>query len=302
MKILVTGSNGLLGQKLTGLFLTKPQINLVATARGQNKYHQTKAYTYAELDITNEQQVHNTLAAHKPDVVINTAALTNVDACELDNNTCHKLNVQAVKYLVDACNANHIHLVHLSTDFIFDGTHGPLTEEDKPNPISYYGLSKLKAEQIIINNCDSWAIARTVLVYGVVSDMSRSNIVLWAKNNLQQGKPIQVVYDQFRTPTLAEDLANGCFLIASQKANGIYHISGNEFMSVFDLVYQIADFFNLNKQLISMSSSASINQPAKRPPITGFNTAKAYAQLGFKPHTFLQVLQLVQSQLLSQTS
>ncbi len=297
MKILVTGSNGLLGQKLTDYYRTQPDTQLIATARGADRYPFQTGYTYASLDITNEAEVQTILSTHKPDVVINTAAMTNVDACETDHAGCDALNVDAVKYLVSACNQNQIHLVHVSTDFIFDGTHGPVTEEEKPNPLSYYGNSKWLAEKTVMEQCKSWSILRTVLVYGVVNDMSRSNIVLWAKTNLEQGKTLNVVGDQFRTPTLAEDLAQGCVLAAAKKANGIYNISGKDFMSVFDLVYRVAHFWKLDKSLLNLSTSEGIKQPAKRPPITGFRLDKAIAELGYKPHSFEEGLALLDEQL-----
>lgn len=298
MKILVTGSNGLLGQKLTDYYKTRNDIQLIATARGEDRYADKGGYIYQSLDITNKQQVEEVIANYKPDVVINTAAMTNVDACESDHAGCDALNVDAVKYLVDACNKNHTHFIHLSTDFIFDGTHGPITENEKPNPLSYYGNSKLKAEHVVMDNSKSWAILRTVLVYGVVTDMSRSNIVIWAKNNLEQCKTINVVGDQFRTPTLAEDLAQGCVLAADKKAQGIYNISGNDFMSVFDLVYRVANYFKLDKNLLNISTSEGIKQPAKRPPITGFYVTKAYNELGYKPRSFEEGLAVVEKQLM----
>ena len=297
MKVLVTGSNGLLGQKLLDHYKQFPEIELVATAKGADRYPFPGFYTYCSLDITNEAEVIAVFNSTKPEVVIHTAAMTNVDACELDQVNCDVLNVQAVQYIVNACNHINAHLVHLSTDFIFDGTHGPLAEEEIPKPLSYYGLSKYKAEQLVQAHSNSWAILRTVLVYGVVKDMSRSNIVLWAKNALESGKSIQVVADQFRTPTLAEDLAQGCALAASQKASGIFHISGMNFMSVFDLVIQVADFWNLDKSLVNLSSSEGIQQPAKRPPITGFQIEKAKSILGYQPHSFKEGLQIVSNQL-----
>jgi dTDP-4-dehydrorhamnose reductase len=297
MKILVTGSNGLLGQKLTDYYKTRKDIQLIATARGTDRYHDQSGYTYESLDITDEQQVKAILSAHKPDAVINTAAMTNVDACESDHEGCDALNVHAVKCLVDACNQNGAHLVHISTDFIFDGTHGPVGEEEKANPLSYYGLSKLKGEEIVTGNSKSWTILRTVLVYGVVNDMSRSNIVLWAKGNLEQRKTLNVVGDQFRTPTLAEDLAQGCVLAADQKATGVYNISGRDFMSVFDLVYRVAEYWKLDKSLLNLSTSEGIKQPAKRPPITGFRLDKAIRELGYKPHSFEEGLAVLDEQL-----
>lgn len=297
MKVLVTGSNGLLGQKLTDLYTQQTHITLIATARGANRYHSKKGYTYHQLDITRKDEVDAVFSLYKPDVVIHTAAMTNVDACELDHDACDALNVHAVEHIATACNAIGAHLIHLSTDFIFDGTHGPLREDEIPNPLSYYGHSKLKGEQIVQKICDSWGIVRTVLVYGVVNDMSRSNIVLWVKDSLENGKSIHVVGDQFRTPTLAEDLAMGCALAAAKKAQGIYHISGGEFMSIFDIAYRVADYWKLDKALLNISTSEGIKQPAKRPPITGFNIDKAKVELGYNPHQFEEGLSIMDSQL-----
>ncbi len=302
MKVLLTGSNGLLGQKLVDLYKTNSSVELIATARGVDRYPDKTGYTYASLDITQKNEVDSVLDFHQPDVVINTAAMTNVDACESEREACDALNIHAVDFLVNACNRINAHFVHVSTDFIFDGTHGPLTEDEKPSPISYYGLSKVKAEEIVQAKSNSWAIARTVLVYGIVSDMSRSNIVLWAKGALESGKSINVVADQFRTPTLAEDLAQGCALIAAQKASGIYNISGKNFMSVYDLVVQVADFWNLDKSLLHLSSSEGIKQPAKRPPITGFRLDKAMNVLGYNPKSFQEGLKLLDEQLKSTKS
>jgi dTDP-4-dehydrorhamnose reductase len=200
-KVLITGSNGLLGQKLLDLYLTIEDIELIATARGENRYPRKEGYTYTSLDITNEKEVQHVIAQHAPDCIINTAAMTNVDSCETDKEGCDKLNVDAVAYLIAAANTAGAHLIHLSTDFIFDGKKGPYKEDDEANPLSYYGHSKLLAENMVREYCTKWSIARTVLVYGVVNDMSRSNIVLWAKGALEKGQPINVVDDQFRTPT-----------------------------------------------------------------------------------------------------
>lgn len=300
MKILVTGSNGLLGQKLIDYYRAQSQHELIATARGEDRYPNQKGYVYHSLDISDEGAVMQVIAKHQPQVVINTAAMTNVDACESDKEGCDQLNVHAVQYLINACNAHGVHLIHLSTDFIFNGTHGPVTEEETPEPLSYYGRSKWKAEQLVMQQANSWAIARTVLVYGIVSDMSRSNIVLWAKGALESGKTINVVCDQFRTPTLAEDLASGCALIADKKAQGIYNISGRDYMSVFDLVYKVATYWKLDKSLLNMSTSEGIKQPAKRPPITGFILDKAIKELGYKPHSFEEGLAVLDQQLNAQ--
>lgn len=296
-KVLVTGSNGLLGQKLTDLYLKQTdRVQLIATARGANRHPVKEGYIYAEMDITDAESVNEIITRYQPDTIINTAAMTNVDACETDKEGCIKLNVDAVEYLVQAANKVNAHFIQLSTDFIFDGEDGPYDEEAEANPLSFYGESKLKGEEIVISKAKNWSIARTVLVYGIVADMSRSNIVLWVRDSLSQGKDINVVDDQFRTPTLAEDLAQGCWLIEEKEATGIYNISGKDFYSIYDMVSVVADHYKLDKKYIHRIKSDTLNQAAKRPPKTGFILDKAYRELGYKPHSFMEGIDIVEKQ------
>ena len=295
-KILITGSNGLLGQKLTDLLIKEKEYEFLATGVGENR-HPNQTINYQVLDITNKKEVENSILNYKPDFLINTAAMTNVDACEGKKEECDQLNVEAVKYLTDACNLINCKLIHISTDFIFDGTAGPYKETDKPNPLSYYGWSKLKGEEYVIKESKNWAILRTVLVYGLVHDMSRSNIVLWAKNALANKQKISVVDDQFRTPTLAEDLAMGCFLAVKNNANGIYNISGKDFMSVYDLVERVAKYFNLSMENVSRTDSKNLIQAAVRPPVTGFDFSKSVKELGYKPHSVEEGIAILETQI-----
>ncbi|MBA2610395.1 MAG: SDR family oxidoreductase [Bacteroidetes bacterium] len=304
MKILITGSNGLLGQKLVYKLRNNKALTCIATARGGNRLVKQDGYVYETLDITSLKNVEEVFSKHQPDVVINTAAMTNVDACETEKETCWAMNVTSVHNQVKALEELKInepfykpHFIHLSTDFIFDGTHGPLDENEVPNPLSYYAESKLAAEEIVMACSIDWAIARTVLVYGIVDNMSRSNIVLWVKSNLEQGKTINVVDDQFRTPTLAEDLADGCILIAQKRAKGIYNISGKDYYSILELAHVVADYYKLDKSLIKPSKSADIKQPAKRPPITGFIIDKAKKELGYNPHSFTEGIKILEDQI-----
>jgi len=294
--ILVTGANGLLGQKLVRLLASNPALHTIATAR-QPLYQSIKGVSFHHLDITNPQQVQQVLALTKPDAVIHTAAATQVDWCEQHPEACFQINTRAVTYLLEACQTIGTAFFQLSTDFIFNGKHGPLDEGALPDPINIYGHSKLQAEQAVMRANLPWCIIRTVLVYGVAQPMSRSNIVLWVKESLEQGKPIQVVTDQKRTPTLAEDLAMGCYLALTKQARGIYHISGEEMMSPYDIALQTARFFALDDRLISPADSSSFRQPAKRPPITGFIIDKAKNELGYQPHSFIQGLEIVRQQL-----
>lgn len=209
MRVLITGANGLLGQKLVKLLIGIPEVEVLATSRGQCRIDGFDEKNFTALDVEDRKQTLEVFNQLMPDVVIHTAAMTHVDACELNPDQCKKANVDAVTHVVAGCAAVGAHMVHLSTDFIFDGSQGPLSEEDVPAPINYYGQTKLEAEHIIIDSDISWSIARTVLVYGVVPGLKRSNIILWVKESLEEGKSIKVVDDQWRTPTLAEDLAMG---------------------------------------------------------------------------------------------
>ncbi len=295
--VLITGSNGLLGQKLTDLYLQKKNKKLIATGLGPNRHPEKNGYIYETLDIKDKSNLISIIDKYKPDCIIHTAAMTQVDDCETNKVECDSLNVGAVENIASVAAEYNIHLVHLSTDFIFDGTKELLSEEETPNPLSYYGLSKLKGEQIIQKTCKSFAILRTVLVYGVVADMSRSNIVLWAVNSLKAGKNIKVVNDQWRTPTLAEDLAQGCYLAEDKNAVGIFNISGPDYVSMDQMVLTIADIWNLDTSLIQTISSIELNQAAKRPPKTGFNINKAIKDLQYSPHNLEDGLKLVKSQI-----
>lgn len=296
-KILITGSNGLLGQKLVELLASKPDIDTIATARGENRLPFKDGYQYLEMDIADPLAVESVLGATLPDVVIHTAAMTNVDQCEMEKEACWQLNVNAVETLVRVCGKYDIFLEHVSTDFVFDGTSGPYGEEDAPNPVSFYGWSKYAAEKAVISSGIRWAIARTVLVYGIAHDMSRSNIILWVKKSLEEGRAIKVVTDQFRTPTLAEDLANGCYLIADQQAPGIFHLSGKDFLTPFEMALMAADYFGLDASLISPTDASAFTQPARRPPRTGFDLTKSRNVLGYEPHTFREGIALLATQI-----
>lgn len=297
--ILTTGSNGLLGQKITEKVLAEGRVKLVATSRGFNRYPVSHGYEYAEMDILDVAQVRSVIERYQPDAIIHTAAMTNVDTAEASKESCYELNVSAVQTLLSLCEERNIQLIHLSTDFVFDGANGPYKEEDAVNPVSYYGKSKVLAEELLKTSTANWAILRTILVYGITNDMSRSNIVLWAKGALEKGFPINVVNDQWRMPTLAEDLAEACLLAVEKNAQGIYHVSGKDYMSIADLVRKVADYWSLDKSIISEISSDSLNQTAKRPVKTGFVLDKTIRDLDYKPHSFEEGLKMVDEQMKS---
>lgn len=295
--ILITGSNGLLGQKLVELLKDHPTFKTVATSVGENRLPFSDRYDYHSMDITNPDDLQLVMNEVKPDIVIHTAAMTNVDQCEMQKEDCWKLNVTATETIIKACEQHNSFLLHVSTDFIFDGASGPYTENDEPNPISFYGWSKYAAEKAVAHSNLKWAIARTVLVYGIAHDMSRSNIILWVKKSLEAGTSIKVVTDQFRTPTLAEDLAQGCILIAEKEATGIFNISGKDFLTPYEMAIMTAEYFNLDKSLIQPTDASNFTQPARRPPRTGFDLTKPREILGYEPHSFQDGIRILAEQI-----
>jgi dTDP-4-dehydrorhamnose reductase len=296
-KILITGSNGLLGQKLVYALQQRKDATLIATSRGENRLKEKTGYLYESLDITDKAQVQNIISKYQPDCIINTAAMTNVDACETKREECRLINVTGVENIIASIKKTQSQFIHLSTDFVFDGNNGPYSEDDTPNPLSYYAQSKYDSEKIVMQSEIPWTIIRTIIIYGVSENMSRLNLILWAVKSLSKGEKIRVVTDQYRAPTLAEDLANACVNAAMKKKTGIYHVSGRETMSIIQIVNTVADYFQLDKNLVAPVTTSSLNQPARRPPRTGFIIDKAIRELDYHPHTLAEGLEIVKKQL-----
>ena len=296
MIALITGSNGLLGQKIIEQLNYKGN-KIIATSKGSNRNLNNNFFIYEDLDITNKAMLSYVLKKYKPDVVFNTAAMTNVDLCDQEKDLCEKVNVKAVEYLADICLDLDAHLIHVSTDFIFDGNDGPYKEDDSPCPLSYYGQSKLDSENILKSHKCKWTILRTIVLFGVAQDLRKGNIVLWAKQQLENLHNINIIDDEFRAPTLADDLAYACIYSAINKVYGVYHTSGKDIMSIYDMVISIANYFKLDKNLVNRISSKELNQVANRPKKTGFVLEKAKKQLNYHPKSFNDSLQYIDKQL-----
>ena len=297
IKVLITGSNGLLGQKLVHKLRVDELVELIATSKGENRISEKTGYNYISLDVTKKEALEKVILSEKPNVIINTAAMTNVDACEDKKQECDALNIDAVKYLTDVSCQIDAHLIHISTDFIFDGENGPYSEDDVPNPLSYYGLSKLKSETILLESSCRWTVLRTIIVFGVAENLSKGNIVLWAKKVLEKGERLNIIDDQFRSPTLSEDLADACILSFQKKKYGIYNASGKDIMSIYEIVERIAKYYNYSTKNFNKISTSTLNQIATRPLKTGFILDKAINELGYNPHSFEECLTIIDKQL-----
>jgi dTDP-4-dehydrorhamnose reductase len=293
MKILITGSNGLLGQKIVRQ-LKKNKIDFLATSKGDNRNPDCDQSNYCSMDICSEADIAKVFAEYLPTHVIHTAAITNVDACELNPADCYETNVLATQKLFNQAKEMGAHFQLLSTDFIFDGEKGNYKEDDQPNPLSVYAKSKVDAEQFLLNDqYNNYSIVRTIIVYGVANNLSRTNIVCWAKEALSKGQEMRIIDDQFRAPTWADDLAWACIRICELNKVGIYHISGPETMSIFEVVERVAKYFELSTKTLVRTDSSTLNQPAKRPPRTGFDLTKSKNELGYNPKTLEQTLELI---------
>ncbi len=291
-KILVTGANGLLGQTIIKQLSGKP-YSVVATGKGAGRIDSAYGtnYEYADVEITDGPAIEKLIQEQRPDIIVHGAAMTQVDQCEINKQDCYNVNVTATRFIIDAAKDIGARFIFVSTDFIFDGNNGPYAEDDEPAPVNYYGGTKLVAEKAVMESGLDWAIARTILVYGLAPTSGRTNIIGFVKDSLEANKPIKMVTDQVRTPTFVDDLAAGIILIIEKKASGIFHLSGEEKMTPYDIAIAIAKYFGLNDGLISKSSSDEIKQPAVRPAKTGFDISKAKKNLGYKPKSFNQGLE-----------
>lgn len=280
-RILITGSNGLLGQKLVELFSHLNTFNLLLTSRQEKSVFEHESLLYKQVDITKRQEIKRTIEEFEPDIIINTAAITNVDLCETDRESAWKINVSGVENIVQTAKLTGAKLVHLSTDYVFDGKSGPYTEVDRPNPMSYYGRTKLASENIVTASGIPYAIVRTMVLYGTGYGV-KANFALWLIKELLEERHVRVVDDQVGNPTLADDLAFAILKIIELERTGIFHVSGPDLVSRHEFALTLARVFHCNKKLIAPIKTESLKQAAARPLHSGFITLKTQIDLGVK--------------------
>jgi dTDP-4-dehydrorhamnose reductase len=286
MKILITGANGFLGHYLVKQLLEKNH-SVIATGKGECRlpFANYNGFNYASMDFTDPFMVHDVFEKYKPEAVIHGGAMTKPDDCELQQWQAYITNVEGTVTLLLNAEEQKSFFVFVSTDFIFNGERGMYKEDDEAAPVNFYGKTKLEAEDAVKEYEYDWAIARTVLVYGKPL-AGRRNILSIVKDKLEKGEEYSVVDDQLRTPTYIEDLAAGIVAIIEKKATGIYHLSGSDVLTPYEMACKTADYLGLNKSLIKKVTAASFSQPAKRPPKTGFVIDKAKKELDFAPIPF----------------
>ncbi|MCL7988976.1 SDR family oxidoreductase [Sphingobacterium sp. lm-10] len=298
MRILVTGSNGFLGQKLVKRLAAESGYHLFCTSGSPDRISQDISHDFLQADFSDPSALLDTIKSFRPTHIIHTAAISSVDVCEKDPVQCQTVNVDIVRELATVAHAQDIHLTFLSTDFVFDGKQGSYLETDPTTACNAYGQSKIDAEKLLQQSGCRHAILRTILVYGTPNKGSSGrNLVIWAKEALSNKETIRVVSDQWRMPTWVEDLVEACHLAAKQHAEGIYHISGGEMMSIQEVVQEVAHFWNLDQTLITPIRAKEIGQDKNRPRKTGFVLDKAKAELGYTPTAFRTSLKRIDEEL-----
>jgi dTDP-4-dehydrorhamnose reductase len=286
MKILITGANGFLGHYLVAALLKK-KYSVIATGKGECRlpFAGYDGFEYATMDFTDPFSVHDVFEKYKPEVLVHAGAISKPDECELQQWQAYLTNVEGTVNMMLNAEEQKSFFVFISTDFIFDGEKGMYKEEDEAIPVNFYGKTKMEAEEAVREYEYGWAIARTVLVYGKPLS-GRNNILGIVKEKLEKGEEYSVVDDQVRTPTYVEDLAAGIVAIIEKKATGIYHLSGSDVITPYEMACKTADYLGLDKSLIRKVTAASFSQPAKRPLKTGFIIDKAKKELDFTPIPF----------------
>ncbi len=273
MRILVTGASGLLGRKVLAALRRQQGWEPIATARAPGSLPRDEVGTVYPLDVCDRDQVRAALTRTRPAAVIHTAAMTDVDGCEREPERAWAVNVGGTQIVAEACARVSARLVHLSTEYVFDGRAGPYRESDAPNPLSVYGRTKLESERAVAASCERWAVARTTVLFGYAPGV-RANFVLWLLGRLARGERTRVVADQIGSPTLADNLADMVLALAGDGGHGIYHTVGGSRLARSDFARLAATEFGLDADLIDPVATADLCQPAPRPLAAGLSTAR----------------------------
>ncbi|MGE5619659.1 MAG: SDR family oxidoreductase [Sphingomonadaceae bacterium] len=264
-RVLVTGGNGLLGTKTLELLLAEGREPISASLEPEAMNAFLGGFPYFQLDITDAEAVRGLIARLRPDAVIHTAAFTAVDACETERELSRRVNVDGTANVADACREFGARLVHVSTEYVFDGESGPYTEDDTPHPISHYGRTKLESEDAVRQRCSDWVIGRTTVLFGHAPNV-RPSFVAWLVDRLSRGERVRVVDDQIGSPTLADNLAQMLLaLLDSDRRGEIYNTVGDTILDRHAFSVMAARLFGLNPELIDRTKTPELRQPAPRP-------------------------------------
>ena len=287
MKVLITGGSGLLGGKVAEM--AQARGDEVFSGYAHNAPGSGRAVKFDLLDGT---AISETIIRIKPEIIIHSAALTDVDRCERERELAYKINVEGTRIVSEASKRAGSFLIYISTDYVFDGSRGMYREDDSPHPLSYYGLTKLRGEEF----CDG-CIARSCVIHGSKPASGKVNFALWIINSLKANRPIHVVTDQFITPTLNSNLAAMVLEAGERHLYGTYHLAGASRISRYDFARTVARMLDLDLSLISPCRMEDMNWAAKRPKDSSLDTSKATKLLKEKPLSNEEAVQRLKDEL-----
>ncbi|GAB1444228.1 dTDP-4-dehydrorhamnose reductase [Ignavibacteriales bacterium] len=293
-KILIFGTTGMLGQRCYEYFAKKLGYTVLCSSVESDFYDPSASYV--RCDITKRDEVKKVISEFFPDYIINAAAFTNVDKSESEREVAWNINVKAIEYMAEGARNCDAHIIHISSDYIFDGIKGQYVEGDKPNPVGYYGRTKLAGENALKISNALYTILRTNVLYGVITK-GRLDFVRWVVESIRKGERIRIVTDQINNPTFLDDLVRAIAQVIEFRKFGVYNIGGREFLSRYDFTMRIVDFFNLDGSLVDKITTPDLNQPAKRPLNSGLVTLKAETEFGYSPTQMEETFRIMQEEL-----
>jgi dTDP-4-dehydrorhamnose reductase len=292
LKLLITGASGLFGSKLAETALTK-NIEVYA---GHNK-NPILCGIPVLFDVLDKNQVKNAFESVRPDVVVHAASLTNVDTCELDRELAWKINVKGAATVAAFAAKAGCFLVYVSTDYVFNGKKGYYKEKDQTEPLNYYGLTKFEAEKISLQHVSNCCIARTSVVYGGASATGKINFALWLLKKLKNGEKIQVVTDQYNSPTLNTSLVDMILDVIKQRLGGVFHLCGASRVSRYEFALAVAKIFDLDSDLIEPVLASNFNWSAPRPMDSSLDVSKAQQLLHVQPLELASALAVLKNEI-----
>ena len=293
LRILITGASGLLGSKLAEL----------AVKLGHEVYsgylsHEPVHGTKIRIDVRDKDALGKIFSRIRPEAIIHTAALTDVDRCEAERELAWSINVGGTRNIAELSKEYGAFLVYISTDYVFRGDKGMYRETDEPDPINYYGLTKLKGEEEVINIANEFCIARSSVIYGARPASGKVNFALWTIEKLKAGETVNIVIDQWSSPTLNTNLSEMLLEVVERRIAGIYHLAGATRISRYDFAKLIAENFNLNKRLIKPSTMDMLRWTANRPRDSSLDVSKASMNLRSKPLEIEEALRKLKQELI----
>ncbi len=284
LKVLVTGSAGLVGRQVVKDLSNSHQVF--------SCYNESKPEygDSVKMDLKNHEMISSVLTEKKPEIVIHLGAMTGVDLCEKERTSASEINTKATEIIAKECSKLNSFLVYVSTDYVFDGNLGMYKEDDITNPLGFYGESKLEGEKVVQNFSTNWCIARTSTPFGL--HPTKKSFPMWVIENLQKQKQIDILIDQFTSPTYIPNLSRMLIEISERRITGVIHAAGASKISRYQMASMVSDKLNLDGTLLKQISINKMKWVAQRPKDSSLDVSRASSILNEKPQKIDQSLNL----------